>query len=244
MNINLKTKFKLLYLIGVVLLFTSLFLDWYYFQAFDGDDKLIAYWSYNPFTEWSTFMSGDNRFNNLVEPQGLSMPLAITVLFIIALLSSGYSVLFKDPEHKEDLEKLYPYSYLNFLLLVLNLFYIFAFPVFYLLSDDLYFPFLIIEDRDMNITYYYSIGPGYLLQVIGFIMIFPYTLFYYQTIDKFKSKEHSPKRFIERYVQQVQDPLDLDKLIAKEQLNLKFDDLPQVNEEYPFDNQIRIKRRK
>ncbi len=40
----------------------------------------------------------------------------------------------------------------------------------------------------------------------------------------FKSKEHSPEKYIKRYVQQVQEPLDLDKLIAKEELSLKFDD--------------------
>ena len=55
-------------------------------------------------------------------------------------------------------------------------------------------------------------------------MIFPYILFYYSTINNFKSEKQSPKNVIQRYIQHVQEPLDLDSLIAKEELKLKFND--------------------
>lgn len=207
-----------------MLLFTSLFLEWYSFQAYTNDNKLIAYWSYNLFTEWSTMISGDQHFNKQTKPNNLLIPIEISILFIFSIIASGFSVLFKDLEQNIELDKLYPYAYLNFLLISLNVYYIFAFPIFYLLPNKLYFPFLLVKDREMDVNYYYSIGPGYVLQILGFIMIFPYILFYYQTINNFKITKQSPKNVIQRYIQQVQEPLDLDSLIAKEELKLKFDD--------------------
>ena len=228
---TVKTKFKFLYIIGLMLLFTSLFLEWYSFQAYTSANKLIAFWSYNLFFEWSTMISGDQHFNNQIRPNNLSIPIEISILFIFSIIASGYSVLFKDLEQNVELDKLYPYAYLNFLLLSLNMYYIFAFPIFYLLPNKLYFPFLLVKDRESGVNYYYSIGPGYVLQIIGFIMIFPYILFYYITINNFKSEKQSPKNIIERYIQQVQEPLDLDSLIAKEELKLKFIDRTDKNYE-------------
>ena len=221
---TVKTKFKFLYIIGLMLLFTSLFLEWYSFQAYTSDNKLIAFWSYNLFTEWSTMISGDQHFNKQTKPNNLLIPIEISILFIFSIIASGYSVLFKDLEQNVELNKLYPYAYLNFFLLSLNVYYIFAFPIFYLLPNKLYFPFLLVKDREMGVNYYYSIGPGYVLQIIGFIMIFPYILFYYNTLNNFKQEYESPKNVIQRYIQQVQEPLNLDSLIAKEELKLKFND--------------------
>jgi len=222
MKIN--TKFKSLYVMGLILLFTSLFLEWYSFQVYTNDNKLIAYWSFNLFTEWSTVISNDQHFNKQIKPNNLSIPIEISILFIFSILASGYSILFKDIEQNVELDKLYPYAYLNFFLIFLNLYFIIVFPVFYLLPNKLYYPFLLVKDRDMDVTYYYSIGPGYVFQILGFIMIFPYALFYYQTINNFKSKQQSPKKVIQRYIKNVQEPLDLDRLIAKEELSLKFND--------------------
>ena len=104
-----------------MVLFTSLFLEWYSFQAYTNDSKIIAYWSFNLFTEWSTLISGDQHFNNEFKPNNLSIPIEISILFIFSILASGYSVLFKDLEQNVELDKLYPYAYLNFLLISLNL---------------------------------------------------------------------------------------------------------------------------
>lgn len=242
---TVKTKFKFLYIIGLILLFTSLFLDWYSFQAYTSDHKLIGFWSYNLFTEWSTMISGDQRFNKKIKPNNLSIPIEISILFIFSIIASGYSVLFKDLEQNVELDKLYPYAYLNFLLVSLNIYYIFAFPIFYLLPNKLYFPFLLVEDRDMGVNYYYSIGPGYILQILGFIMIFPYALFYYQTIHNFKTEKQSPKKVIEQYIQNVQEPLDLDRLIAKEELKLKINENSSKEfEEHSINTQPRKRKKR
>jgi len=244
MNSNIKRKFKILYIIGLVLLFASLFLEWYVFQVYNSSDKLIAYWSYNPLIGWSTIFSKGSTFNNIAKPGELQMPLVLTGLFMVILVISGFSVIFKDIESQNDLEKLFPYSYVNLFLIALNLYYIFAFPVFYLLPHKLYFPFLLIKDREMDVVYYYSIGPGYILQIIGFIMIFPYSTFYYNTLVRFKSKEQSPDKVIKKYVQHVQETLDLDKLIANEELKLKFVDKPiDIKEDFEF-NYKKVKKRR
>ena len=207
---------------GWLLLFTSLFLEWYIFQVYSNGNVLIASWSYHLFTEWTTQISTANSFNSRMRPSNLLTPVEITFLFIGVLFISGSSVLFKDIESKE-LDTLYPYAYINFSLLMLNVFYIFAFPIFYLLPHKLYFPYLLVKDPSSGLTYFYSVGPGYVLHIFGFILVFPYIIFYYQTISKFESKAKSAVNQVRDYVAQVQEPLDLDQLIAKEQVKIKFE---------------------
>ncbi len=200
---------------ALILLIISMFLDWYYIQVYDSGGRLIVFWSYNPFTEWTTVSSGGD-YKKLSHPKDLLIPLVINIMFIPVVIASGYCVLFKDIEKKIELEKLQRYAYINLFLILLNGYYIFAFPIFYLFPNHLYFPFLTIKDTDLNVVYQYTVGPGYILQVISFVMIFPYAIFYYQTIEKFKSKQHSIKKVIDTYIQTVQEPIDLDKFITQE----------------------------
>jgi hypothetical protein len=222
MKSNIKIRFKYVYIVGWLFLFISVFLEWYVFQVYSGRNNLVASWSYNPVTEWTSVISSRNSRNSRMKPSDLAVPLPITVLFIGVLFGSGYAVLFKDIETQE-LNNLHPYVWTNMFLLVLNGFFIFAFPVFYLLPHKLYFPYLLIKDRDSGLTYFYSIGPGYFLQILGFVLIFPYSLHYYQTVSKFESQAHTPENMVANYLRQIQEPLDLDQLIAKEQINLKFE---------------------
>ncbi|MFX1399556.1 MAG: hypothetical protein ACFFAS_21225 [Promethearchaeota archaeon] len=222
MKAHLTAKFKLLFVLGLLCLVISMFLDWYYIQVYNSGGDLIAIWSYNPFTEWTTIFSGTSGYDSLSHPDNLSIPFAINIMFIPVIIICGYTVLFKDIERQTKLENLYTYAYVNFFMLVLNMYYIFVFPVFYLLPHSYYFPFMLVEESETNFTYYYCIGPGYLLQLIAFMMIFPYALFYYNTLEKFKTKAFSPKKVIDSYIETVQAPLDLDELIAKEELTLKY----------------------
>jgi hypothetical protein len=243
MKTNLKTKFKYLYLAGWLLLFTSLFLEWYLFQVYSGN-KLLASWNYSFFTEWTTLISGGNSFNTRMRPSNLMVPFPITLLFIGVLFVSGYSVLFKDLETQE-LNKLSNYAYVNLCLLALNIYYIFVFPLFYLMPQKLYFPYLLVKDPHSELTYFYSIGPGYVLHILGFILVFPYAIFYYQTVKRFESKANTPENLVQNYLRQVQEPLDLDELIAKEQVKLKFKN-SSVNEPPVtlYNENLKKKRRK
>ena len=115
MKINLEIIFRVLFIIGLLLLFLSMFLDWYYVQVVNNQGKLTASWGYNPFFEWRTIISNDKTF---VRPPDLLMPIIIHIIFLITVGISGYIVLFNDVEHKDDLEKLYPCAYIIFFLIV------------------------------------------------------------------------------------------------------------------------------
>jgi hypothetical protein len=168
----------------------------------------------------------------------------MSIIYILVLAISAYTVLFRDVEQYEKLEKLMIHAYANLFLIVLMLYYIFVFPVFYLIPNDLYFPFVYIKDKDMDLVYQYSIGPGYWAQIIGFMCAFPYAVFYYFTVSGFQSEEHSVKDVVSKFVDQIQDLVDMDALIAKEKLKLKFGndylDSPVEPESY---QSVPIKRR-
>ena len=80
-----------------------------------------------------------------------------------------------------------------------------------------------LRDIELEVVYFYCVGPGYLLQLFAFGLIFPHAVFYYQTIMKFEIEKHSPVKVIEKYIEHVQEPLDLDKFIAEEELKQKFE---------------------
>ncbi len=236
MKINLKKSFKVLFLIGLILSFVSLFLDWYYFQVYS-NGELIAAWNYNVFSDWTTIFSYSSTLNNEFKPDELMLPFIINYIYIGILLISTYGIFFKDVENEKDLIKLYPFSYIQIFLLILNCYYLFVFPVLYLIPNELYFPFLFIENASDGLLYYYCIGLGYCLQIIVFITIFPYTVFYHQTLIKFEIKENSPTKIINRFIKTQQADLDFDKLIAEEELKQKFEDI-EINEFFNQESEI------
>ena len=213
---NWKRLFQQICIIGSIILFISLFVDWYYYQVsyFSGD--LVGSWSYNPITEWYSYVQSQNT--EAFSPPLLEISPFINILFIGSIFASIFTVIFKDPEKEQDLEKLSPYAYINFLTIFLSLYYIAVFPVVHLFSNNLYFPVMHKIDALENQEFFYSIGPGYFLQCIGFILMFPYVLYYYKTIQKFYVSEHTPEKVIERYIDNIRQPLDLDRLIEEERI--------------------------
>ena len=223
MKFDIYMKFRIIYQIGLVLLFVSLFLEWYIFQVYDSSGRLIAYWAYNPIIGWSTIFSEDSTTNYLFKPNTIQIPIIIIIIYILILILSTYSLLFKNVERITDIEKLYPYAYIHIFLLALVSFFLFIFPILYLIPNNLYFPFLQVKDNDIDVRYFYRIGSGYCLQIIGFIMIFPYSIFYYQTITKFKTQQDSSKKIVDNYIQQVKEIINFDQLIANEKIKLEFE---------------------
>lgn len=199
-----------------MLLFLSLFLDWYTFQIYDINHEIIASWSYNIFFEWSTDFPRGITTNENNRPANLNIPLIINLLFAVMIILTVYVVLFKtlSPSRKTSLKG---YSYLLLFLLVLNGFYIVVFPIMYLFPNKLYFPILIIQDNELNSTIDYSISFGYILQLCGFVLIIPYVLYYYYAAVEFERLEQKPEEKIKKYIKRIQEPLDLDKFIAEEE---------------------------
>ena len=217
---ELKSSLKVASLMGLILIFISLFLDWYNFQIFNLNGNILANWTYNIFSEWST---NDNMYYEQFEPNNLSIPVILNILIIIVIFVTAFGMIFRSIESVEELNKLYPFAYTNLFLLLLIGFYIFIFPIVYLLSNDLYFPFLMLRDIELEVVFFFCVGPGYLLQLLAFGLTFPHAIFYYQTIVKFEIERHSPVKVIEKYITQVQEPLDLDKFIAEEELTQKYE---------------------
>ena len=221
MKINIVNKFKVLYIISLGLLFLSIFLEWYSFQIYNLDQELIVSWHHNIWTEWSTF-SDSTPFNEGYRPENLAIPLPINIIFVAAIILSGYIILFRDIEQTESLDKFKYYGYILGCLLFLNMFFVILYPVVYLFPNGFYSLYLQIIDYDTNSIFLYSFGPGYILQLIVFPFIFSYTVFYIRTITTFQHKENTPEKMVSRLIEESREKLDLDKLLAQEELKNQF----------------------
>ncbi len=216
MKVSLPICFKIVFLAGITLLFVTLFVDWYTFQVFD-DDILVASWDYNLFFEWTTEFPSGIIVNESYRPGNLNLPLALHFLFVGVTIFTVYTVLLKDLEHSENLIALKSYSLGFLFLLALVLFYIVIFPVAYLFPNNLYFPSLVDNNIDLAMKLSYAISYGYVLQLVGFLLIFPYSLHYYLTISNFEKQENTDEKRIASYIENVQETIDLDKYIAEEE---------------------------
>jgi hypothetical protein len=158
-----------------------------------------------------------------MKPENIPIPFAINFILIIVILVAGYVVLFKNIDHAEHLRNYNKYAYINIFLILLIGYYILICPIMYLFPNNLYFPLLCIRDYHLEYIFVYSIGPGYLLQIISFPCIFPYSVFYYKTTSSFIQQEKTPEKIIQKVIQNSQEPLDLDRYIAEEKLNKEKD---------------------
>jgi len=121
------------------------------------------------------------------------------------------------------------FSFITLSLIVLIGFFVLIFPLFFLLPNDLYYPLLVYYDSELGLTVYYSMGPGYWLQVISFGCTFPYALFNLSVINTFEKEQFAPAEVIKSYIRNVKEEFDLDKLIAQEELEIESTYLKQKN---------------
>lgn len=222
MKSNLIQGFRVLYLVGLIFLLLSFFLDWYSFQIFDSNKNILVSWNYNVLFEWSTPLSDDFALNRASRPENISVPWVINLIAIISIIVSGYIVLFKNVEQTESTKYLIHFTYVNAFLLLLVLFFLLVFPLLYLLPRALYFPLIYLEDLETGFNYFYSIGFGYLSHIIAFLLIFPYNIFYFRTANQFEKENNTPEMLVKKLIKRTEENLDLDKLIAQEEIKSKF----------------------
>jgi len=213
---SLPFYFKVIYLAGVTVLFVSLFVNWYTFQMFENGILTVS-WSYNILFEWSTDLPPGISINENLRPGDIAVPSVLNFLFIGILLFTLYIIFFKDLEQTENIGVLRKFSFGFVCLIALLLFYIVIFPIIYLVPNELYFPSLVDNNIDLAMRFSYSISYGYVLQLIGFLLVFPYSLHYYITITQFERKENTPERRIAAYIENVQESIDFDRYIAEEE---------------------------
>jgi hypothetical protein len=220
---GIKQSFRGLFIIGLVLAGISLFLDWYTFQAFDQYGNLIVFWSYIPLFNWHSVFDTGSIFNDSYQPAlGSTVPYLIHILYLISLLISLFGVLFKDLDKADFSQKLRFYGYIHIFVVLFIAFYICIVPIVYLLPNQLYFPFIqhYITTPEGYVRFIYFVHIGYFFQVTSFLLTFPYSIFYYKTLNSFEKVIHSPENVMGHYVEAIQEPLDLDKHIREEQLHL------------------------
>lgn len=222
MKIRSVQTFRVLFLIGLILLLFSVFLQWYSFQIYNLDHELLVSWDYTMFSGWNTPLVYSSFFNESMKPINNGSPLMFTILLAGGIILSGYVILFHDIENAINPDSCYKFGYLLAFVVAVIFVYICIFPALYIISNNLMFPFFTVVNNDAGLISYYSIGPGYLLQLITFPLLFPYCFFYIATIRKFKQQDNTPEKKVEKLIIKSQDILDLDKLIAEEELKQKI----------------------
>lgn len=210
--------FRVMSLVGLILLFFSMFLEWYSFQIVNFENTLVVSWSYYLFSEWQTPFSSTSTLNEAMKPNITTIPFFLNVIFIGAIIASGYVILGRNIDQAEDLGKYNKFAYLNIFLMLLVGFYVIICPLFYLAPYHYYFPLLSIKNYEEQLIYIYSIGPGYLLQLFSFLLIFPYTVFYYKTTATFIHEQRAPEKLLHTIILNSQEAINLDRFIAEEEL--------------------------
>jgi hypothetical protein len=198
-------------------------LEWYSFQIYDFENELLVSWSYHFFNGWVTPFSGISPLNEAMRPENVSIPFIVNILLIISLVMSGYIVTLKNVDQATNIKSYIKYGYVNGFLLLLIAYYLIICPVMYLIPNELYYPLLNIRNYDSGLIKWYAIGPSYILQLISFPLIFPYSVFYFKTVSKFINQQRAPEKVFHSLIEDSQEILDFDQYIAEEELNQEFD---------------------
>jgi len=250
MTINFKSGYKIIFVIGLLFGFASVFLDWYYLQGVNDSGEVVMYWIYSALFDWSSAFSQGAVINEFYEPKNASIPIAIVIAFLVVIFLSAYSTLFLDVERKDNLPKLKSFGFVNLFLVTLIGFFVLIYPLFFLLPNGLYYPFLVYYNYELEITLSYSLGPGYFFQLISFACTFPYAMFNYSIINTFEKEQSSVENTINQYISSTREDLDLDKLIAREEFKLESNNslkeasMPKSEAEKIYDDFLLVRGRK
>ncbi|MFX1500392.1 MAG: hypothetical protein ACFFDH_05440 [Promethearchaeota archaeon] len=217
MKVNLDYLFKIGLFIGLILLITSLFFEWYNFRIVDENQTIIASWKFNIFFEWYSSIPNSVETNELYKPSALSFPWLVNIILIVVIIMSGYISISDNFENNKVTEKTRHHSEIYIVLLSLNFFYYWCFPVVFLFPNELLFPYLKYEDFSTGYTYFYAIGPGYICNIVAFILIFPYAFFFIYTTSQYKKESTLTSQENIHRSKDFNPPLNLDQLIILEQ---------------------------
>jgi hypothetical protein len=220
--VNIRDVYRGCFLAGGLLLFFSFFLDFYYVEIYIRGEMMSS-WVYQPLLGWYTDVGGST--NSIYQPgEASEIPISLTLIYIGIIVLSLFGLLFRDIE-KKSFNKGKNYLYGVIFLLILNAFYVFGYPVVYLFPRGYCFPFFEIHtfsNGEVMLTKLYYIGPGYVLQLVGFLLIFPWVLFQYYLIMHFESQDKSSDTVIKQLLEKRIRVIDFDKLIATENTRIEF----------------------
>lgn len=222
-HFNTKTLFKALFFVGCTAAFLGLFVDFYTLQGTHHTVGTVILWNYNLFTGWTTPLPDDALFNVQWKPASFDISNILQIVFMATIVISLFCIILKGLNDTTDLHKLTFYAYIHFFLLLFIGFYVFVFPLFFLAPNDLHFPIITITDEGSGIIFLYSIGQGYVMELIAFLLVFPYVIFYIQTIRTYEIEGSTQaEKILSEKVKQTQKVLDIEQQIAQEHISLEF----------------------
>jgi len=211
---------KIIYIIGLICAIISLFLNWYSIEIRDYSSQLVLNLHYSMFFNW--MKSNENISNNYItlpSTEAFSQPI-IMIFLLILFLSFPFSLI-SNIRNKDRAFKLQNYSLGLIISPMFTFIMLIYFPIFYLIPYELYFPFIIKQDLELNLLIFYSIGPGYILQAFSFIFMFPYSMLIVRIVEIFSNKGDVMEEKIKKILNENQNRLDIDALIAEEEFQIE-----------------------
>ncbi|MGQ4876686.1 MAG: hypothetical protein ACP6IY_21675, partial [Promethearchaeia archaeon] len=211
---------KIIYIIGLLCEIISLFLDWYSIEIWDDSSQLVLKIHYSIFFNW--MKSNENISNNYITlPSTEAFSQLIIMIFLIILFLSFPLSLILNLGKKNRTSKLQNYSLGLIIIPTFTIIILIYFPIFYLIPHKLYFPFIVKQDLELNLKMFYSIGPGYILQAFSFISMFPYSMLIIRIVEIFSDGSEVMDEKIEKFLNENQNRLDIDALIAEEEFQIE-----------------------
>ncbi len=205
--------FKILFFIGMGLVIASFFSEWYYYAYIINGTTMI--WGYNIIIGWNSLTNNSENYPGIVEIDMIILSLYMFI-FILAAISFIYISLERPLFSRKDfynkvktLNYIFP-VYLGFNLIILALF------LFSLFQANFYFPFLKLYIVSEDSETLYWLGPGCILHMISFIIMFPFSTAVLQIPRKFKLKEN--KIEIDEIIAISSRKIDFEKIIMKERI--------------------------
>lgn len=222
LEFNIKLFFKGLFFLGCCFAFLGLFLEFYSFQGIHYSDGVVISWNYNPLTGWISSLPYES-YNASYKPEEFNISIIIHVVFMVIIIISVFCMISKGLNYTQNLNKLMLYAYINFFMLILIAFYVFIFPLFFLTPNGFHFPIIYIINEDIGISFQFSVGLGYIMELIAFICVWPYILFYFQTIRNYEIEENDNiDKAIRESIKKSQRIIDLEQKIAQERVTIEL----------------------
>ncbi|MHA1285317.1 MAG: hypothetical protein ACTSQP_22680 [Promethearchaeota archaeon] len=211
---------KIIYIIGLFCEIISLFLDWYSIEIRNNSSQLVLKVNYSMFFNW--IKSNESISNNFITlPNIEAFSQLIILIFLIILFLSFLLFLILNIGKKNRTLKLQNYSLGLIIIPTFTIIILIYFPIFYLIPHELYFPFIVKQDLELNLIMFYSIGPGYILQAFSFIFMFPYSMLIIRIVEIFSGGGKVIDEKIEKFLNENQNRLDIDALIAEEEFQIE-----------------------
>jgi hypothetical protein len=146
-------------------------------------------------------------------------PTLLLSIFLLCTVSiSLFCGIFRDFMSSKNLDSLTFYSFANLLLLGIIFYTLFILPLTYFAGNEHYYPFVIITIEDLIFSY--TIDMSYILFLLSFIAIFPYSISYFVGCHKYRiipkkeikmeKKEHKSEFF------KIEEEINIDDYIKEE----------------------------